>query len=62
MTVTRALAVAVPPAPLALSVYVVDELGETERDPLVLTSPIPWSMATLVALVVVQLRVEDFPF
>ena len=62
MTVTRALAVAVPPAPLALIVYVVDELGETERDPLVLTSPIPWSMATLVALVVVQLRVEDFPF
>jgi hypothetical protein len=42
-------------------VYVVDELGDTEREPLVLTSPIPWSMDTLVALVVLQDRVEDCP-
>ena len=57
----RAVAVAVPPSPLAVRVYVVDELGDTDRDPLVLTSPIPWSMETLVAPVVVQDNVEDWP-
>jgi len=32
---------------------------KTVREPLVLTSPIPWSMETLVALVVVHERVDD---
>ena len=54
MTVIRAVAVVVPPSPLAVRVYVVEELGDTDREPLVLTSPIPWSMETLVAPVVVQ--------
>ena len=41
VTVIRAVAFAVPPSPLAIMVYVVDELGDTEREPLVPTSPIP---------------------
>lgn len=42
-------------------VYVVEELGDTDREPLTLTSPIPWSIETLVAPVEVQERVEDWP-
>lgn len=38
-----------------------DELGDTDREPLVLTSPMPWSMETLVAPVVVQDSVADWP-
>ena len=38
-----------------------EELGDTDREPLVLTSPIPWSMDTLVAPVVVHDKVEDWP-
>jgi hypothetical protein len=37
----------------------VEELGDTVREPLVLTSPIPWSMETLVAPVVVHESVDD---
>ena len=38
-----------------------EELGDTDREPLVLTSPMPWSMETLVAPVVVHESVEDWP-
>ena len=38
-----------------------EELGDTDREPLVLTSPIPWLMDTLVAPVVVHDSVDDWP-
>ena len=38
-----------------------EELGDTDREPLVLTSPMSWLMETLVAAVVVQDSVEDWP-
>ena len=55
----RAVAGVVPPGPLAVSVYVVEALGDTDREPLVLTSPMPWSIDTFVASVVVHESVED---
>ena len=38
-----------------------EELGDTDREPLVLTSPIPWSMDTLVEPVVIHDSVDDWP-
>ncbi len=40
-TVMVTLLVAVPPAPVAVMVYVVVSVGETVVEPLVLTVPIP---------------------
>src|SRR6478609_9308282 len=59
-TVTRAVALCVPPAPLAVSVYVVDSAGVTCCVPLGCTAPIP-SMPTSVALLVCQVSVVDCP-
>ena len=36
-------------------------VGDTDRDPLVLTVPIPWSMDTVVAFVDVHVRVDEEP-
>ncbi len=50
--------VAVPPAPVTVSVYVVDCCGETLRVPAVETVPMPWSRDALDAFVDDQVRVE----
>jgi len=42
-------------------VYVVLEFGDTNHEPFALTAPIPGEIETLVALVVVQDRVVDWP-
>ena len=59
-TVTRTLASAVPPSPLAVRWKLVEVDGETVWVPLTLTGPMP-SMDTDVALVVRQLRTTDWP-
>jgi len=59
-TVTRAVAVCVPPAPFAVNVYVVDSAGETCCDPFACTAPTA-SMLTSVALVVCHVKVADWP-
>lgn len=56
----RVLASALPPAPLAVRVKVVDLVGETDCEPLVATVPIS-AMEAEVALVVVHDRVADCP-
>src|SRR5580704_10274928 len=50
-TSTRALAVAVPPAPLAVIVYVVDWVGVTGVEPSGATFPTPGPMSRSVAFV-----------
>jgi hypothetical protein len=54
VTLTVALPVAVPPLPVAVRVYVVVSLGDTATAPLAATSPMPWSIVILSALVVVH--------
>ena len=61
VTVTRAVAVCVPPGPFAISVYVVESAGVACREPLACTAPIP-SMLISVALAVCQVSVVDRPF
>ena len=56
---TVSWAVAPPPGPETLIVYVVVSVGVTSIDPFRETLPIPLSMVTLVALVVVQESVTD---
>ena len=53
--------VTVPPALLAVIVYVAVTEGETVVELEAATAPIPLSIETLVAPVVVQDRVEDWP-
>src|SRR5689334_10681187 len=60
-TVTRAVAVWVPPSPFAVSVYVVVSVGFTCYDPLACTVPTPLSMLMSVAFVVCQLSVAEPP-
>src|SRR5581483_465716 len=60
-TVTRAVAVCVPPAPFAVSVYVVESVGVTCCEPFGCTAPTPLSMLTSVAFVVCQVSVVDAP-
>src|SRR5207253_11292038 len=55
-----AVAVCVPPAPLAVKVYVVESEGLTCCEPLGCTAP-TLSMLTSVAFVVCQVSVEDCP-
>jgi hypothetical protein len=57
-TVTVAVAEAEPPGPVAVRVYVVVDAGETVWLPEVATDPIPLSMETDVALLVLHVRVE----
>lgn len=56
---TVAVAVAVPAAFVAVSVYVVVCAGETDREPLAGCEPTPLSIVTEVALVVLQTSVDD---
>ncbi len=57
----RAVSVAVPPGPVAVAVYVTDDVGLTCRDPVAVTSPTPGSIRTEPALVAVQSRVTGWP-
>ena len=57
--VTVALAVVVPPKPVAVMVYVVVSVGETIVDPLRATLPIPGSITQVSAFVEVHDKVED---
>jgi hypothetical protein len=61
VTVSRALACVEPPGPLALSVYVVESVGETERVPCASTRPIPGSIVTSVEFCVLQRSVALWP-
>src|SRR5947209_1599277 len=60
-TVTVAVFVAVPPGPVAVSVYVVVAAGLTPIDPLTGWLPTPLSIDTVVALLLVQVSVDDWP-
>ena len=60
-TVTVVDAVAVPPGPVAVKVYCVVFVGLTTLVPEGETAPMPWSIETVVAFVVVQVRVEVSP-
>ena len=60
-TVTVAVFVAVPPVPLAVSVYVVVTPGETLAVPEAGLLPTPLSMVIVVAFVVDQVSVDDAP-
>ena len=61
VTVTVAVFVVVPPGPFAVSVYVVVDVGLTPTDPLSAWLPTPLSIETVVAFVVVQVSVDDWP-
>jgi hypothetical protein len=54
-------AVVVPPAPVAVNVYVVVAAGVTCACPVACTLPTPLSIEIVVALVVFQLRVAELP-
>src|SRR5947209_8656142 len=60
-TVTRAVAVCVPPSPFAVNVYVVESDGLTCCEPFGCTAPTPLSMLTSVAFVVCHVSVVDCP-
>ena len=57
----RATAVAEPPGPLAVAVYVTEDAGLTERLPVVPTSPNPGSIRTAAVLRASHCRVVDAP-
>src|SRR5271154_5477884 len=59
--VTRAVAVALPPGPVAVIVYVVDSVGFTGVEPCNATLPTPGSISASVASVDVQLSVTVSP-
>jgi hypothetical protein len=61
-TVTFTGTEADPPAPVAVIVYVVVVIGETLTEPFTGTAPTPLSIEAVIALAVVQVRVEDPPF
>lgn len=60
-TVTVAAAVAVPPPPVAVNVYWVVAAGLTVTDPEAATVPTPLLMETVLAFVVVHVKVADAP-
>jgi hypothetical protein len=60
-TVTRAVAVPLPPGPVAVIVNVVDSVGFTGVDPCSATFPTPGSISASVASVEVQLSVTVSP-
>src|SRR5690606_28326131 len=60
-TVTVADAVTVPPSPLTSIWYSVVAVGNTSREPVVGTVPIPWLSEALAALDEVHLSVADLP-
>jgi len=59
--VTVAWLVIVPPGPFAVNVYVVVVVGWTIVEPDSACDPMPLSIVTVVALVVVQIRFELWP-
>ena len=61
LTSTVALAVVIPPGPVAVIVYVVVSDGVTVVEPLKATEPIPWSMEQVSASVALQVKTEEFP-
>src|SRR5579862_8407845 len=61
VTVTRAVAVAVPPGPFAVATYVVDSVGVTGVEPSTATLPTLGSMLTSVALVDDHVRLTLAP-
>ena len=61
ITVTVTPAVAEPPGPVTVMVYVVVSVGEIETDPFTGTVPTPWSMAAESALVEFHSSVADSP-
>jgi hypothetical protein len=61
LTVTRAVELAEPPGPLAVMVYVVESDGVTFVEPSAVTVPTSGAMVSCVALVEVQLSVEESP-
>ncbi|MBE7445583.1 MAG: hypothetical protein HS132_10170 [Planctomycetia bacterium] len=61
LTVRATNAIATPPLPLAVMVYIVVTTGETSREPFTATAPMPWSISALVALVELQARVAFSP-
>src|SRR5260370_32527255 len=60
LTVTVAELIVVPPAPVAVSVYVVVSVGWTGVEPESACDPTPLSMVTVVAFVVLQTS-DDVP-
>jgi hypothetical protein len=50
-----------PPGPVAVAMYVTDEFGDTERFPVVETSPMPGSIRTLPAFVVSHCNATAVP-
>src|ERR1700723_967784 len=60
-TVTRAVAVPLPPGPVAVIVYVVESVGFTGVEPCSATLPTPGSISASVASVDVQLSVTVSP-
>src|ERR1700678_2877225 len=60
-TVTRAVAVPLPPGPVAVIVYVVESVGFTGVEPCTATLPTPGSISASVASVEVHERVVESP-
>ena len=62
-TPTRALHVALPPAPVTVAVYRVEEVGETDLVPAAMgvIAPAPLSIDPEVAFVLVQESVDELP-
>src|SRR3990167_8322002 len=62
-TPTLALHVALPPAPVTVAVYRVEEVGETDLVPAAIgvIAPTPWLMVPEVAFVLVQESVDELP-
>ncbi len=61
ITVTVFAHVTLPPAPVAVRVYVFVALGETLCEPLTPTAPTPWSIEILEAFEVVHESVDALP-
>src|SRR5215469_10602716 len=61
LTVIRTLSLALPPGPMAVAMYVTEDVGLTARVPVAETSPRPGSILTLVALRVSQRSVVVWP-
>ena len=61
VTVTLASATALPPGPVALAMYVADDIGRTVRVPEGSTVPRPLSIVTPVAFDELHVRIVDWP-
>src|SRR4030042_3904904 len=61
LTTTVTLSVNVPHGPMAVMVYVVVSVGDTVMEPFSVTSPIPLSIVTVVALIKSHVRVVASP-